>query len=182
LALSRAEGWWVFAAATVYGFGKTFFWPTMLGIVSEQFPKGGAVTLNTTGGVGMLGVGVVGAALLGNIQDRQIDRDLEKNSPAVYSEVVGVEQTSIFGKYKALDPEKVKTLGQPLQKEIDAVRASAKKNALATVAIFPAIMFVCYAGLLIYFRSRGGYKAQVLAGHAAADAEFTGGVPGPVEA
>ena len=32
-------------AATVYGFGKTFLWPTMLGVVSERFPKGGALTL-----------------------------------------------------------------------------------------------------------------------------------------
>ena len=29
-------------AATVYGIGKTFYWPTMLGVVSERFPKGGA--------------------------------------------------------------------------------------------------------------------------------------------
>ncbi len=182
IALSRAEGWWVFAAATVYGFGKTFFWPTMLGVVSEQFPKGGAVTLNTTGGVGMLGVGVVGAALLGNIQDRQVDRDLERNNPAVYSQVVGAEQTSVFGAYKPLDPKKLESLPKSEQEEIDAVKAAAKKNALATVAVFPAIMFVCYAGLLIYFRSRGGYKAEVLAGHSADDKEFTGGVVGPVEA
>src|SRR5262249_421525 len=30
----------IFAAATLYGVGKTFFWPTMLGITSEQCPKG----------------------------------------------------------------------------------------------------------------------------------------------
>jgi hypothetical protein len=126
--------------------------------------------------------GVVGAALLGNIQDRQIDRELEKNSPAVYEQVVGAEQTSIFGAYKALDPKKVEALPKPQQEEIDAVKAAAKKNALATVAIFPAIMFVCYVGLFIYFRSRGGYKAEVLTGHAAHDEEFTGGVVGPVEA
>ena len=30
------------AAATLYGFGKTFFWPTTLGVVSEQYPRGGA--------------------------------------------------------------------------------------------------------------------------------------------
>ena len=36
-------------AATIYGIGKTFFWPTMLGVVSEQFPRGGAVTLGAIG-------------------------------------------------------------------------------------------------------------------------------------
>ena len=29
----------IFIFATLYGFGKTFFWPTMLGVVSEQCPK-----------------------------------------------------------------------------------------------------------------------------------------------
>ncbi len=28
-------------AATVYGVGKTFLWPTMLGVVAERFPRGG---------------------------------------------------------------------------------------------------------------------------------------------
>ncbi len=41
-------------AATVYACGKTFLWPTMLGVASEQFPRGGAVTLGMIGGVGML--------------------------------------------------------------------------------------------------------------------------------
>ena len=43
--LSKAEGAMIFAAATIYGMGKSFFWPTTLGIVAEQFPKGGALTL-----------------------------------------------------------------------------------------------------------------------------------------
>ncbi len=35
-------------AATVFGIGKAFFWPTMLGVVAEQSPRGGALTLNAT--------------------------------------------------------------------------------------------------------------------------------------
>jgi len=42
-------------------------------------------------------------------------------------------------------------------------------------------MLVCYIALILYFRARGGYKAEVLVGHKAVDAEFTGGVPGPAE-
>lgn len=48
----------------------------MLGVAAERFPKGGALTLNAIGGMGMLSVGVIGAVFLGNIQDRQIDREL----------------------------------------------------------------------------------------------------------
>ena len=42
-------------------------------------------------------------------------------------------------------------------------------------------MCVCYLGLIVYFKSRGGYQAEVLTGHAAKDEKYTGGVPGPVE-
>src|SRR5262249_51184162 len=47
-------------AATVYGVGKTFFWPTMLGVISERFPKGGALALGVSGGIGMLSAGMLG--------------------------------------------------------------------------------------------------------------------------
>lgn len=43
-----------FGAATIFGFGKTFYWPTMLGVTSEQFPRGGPVLLAVMGGAGML--------------------------------------------------------------------------------------------------------------------------------
>src|SRR5205085_6181415 len=40
---------WVLAV-TVYGIGKTFYWPTLLGVISERFPKGGALALGLSGG------------------------------------------------------------------------------------------------------------------------------------
>src|SRR5690606_9351306 len=49
--LSFATGWYIFLAATLYGRGKTFFWPTTLGVVAEQTPKGGALTLNAVSGI-----------------------------------------------------------------------------------------------------------------------------------
>ena len=48
-----------FAAATVFGVGKTYFWPTMLGVTAELFPKGGAVTLAIMGGTGNLAVAFI---------------------------------------------------------------------------------------------------------------------------
>src|SRR6185369_11168500 len=76
ICLSKSTGLMILAAATIYGFGKTFFWPTMLGVVSEQFPKGGALTLNMISGIGMLAVGAVGNPLLGFIQDKYVDSHL----------------------------------------------------------------------------------------------------------
>ncbi|HWE04274.1 MAG TPA: MFS transporter [Tepidisphaeraceae bacterium] len=168
----------ILAAATVYGLGKTFFWPTMLGVVAEQSPKGGALTLNATGGVGMLGVGVVGAVFLGYIQDSSISKQLHRQDPAAYNSTVS-DKKWVFGEYKAVDEDKVKALPTDEQAKITSIGDDAKKGALATVAIFPGIMLACYLILIFYFKSQGGYEAQVLTGHAAVDGEYTGGVPGP---
>jgi MFS family permease len=48
-----------FVAATVFGAGKTFFWPVMLGVTSERFPKAGAMGLAIIGGTGMLSTAVI---------------------------------------------------------------------------------------------------------------------------
>jgi len=156
--LSRVAGVMIFIAATVYALGKTFFWPTMLGVAAERFPRGGALTLNAIGGMGMLSVGVIGAVFLGNIQDRQIDRELLIQHPALHAQVVAQEKASIFGKYQPVDKEKVAVLNEGEQKIVADTTATAKKNALMTVAIFPAIMLVCYLILILYFRAKGGYK------------------------
>jgi MFS family permease len=182
ICLSKSTGLMIFAAATLYGVGKTFFWPTMLGVVSEQFPKGGALTLNATGGVGMLAVGVLGAPFIGLLQENALSSDLKNQQPSLYA-VVKSEQDkeSVFGMYEAVDPDKVKHLPQPDQDAVQKIDESAKKGALATMAIFPSIMLVCYLILIAYFRAKGGYQAQVLTGHAAQDEEFTGGTAGPGE-
>ncbi len=48
-----------FVAATIFGVGKTYFWPTMLGVTSELFPRGGALLLAIMGGTGNLAVAFV---------------------------------------------------------------------------------------------------------------------------
>lgn len=160
--LSRATGILIFVAATIYALGKTFFWPTMLGVAAERFPKGGALTLNAIGGMGMLSVGVIGAVFLGNIQDRQIDRELYRQDPVVHAKVVTEEKSSVFGRYQPLDRDKVAGLDREEKVMVETIKTSAKKNALLTVAIFPAIMFVCYLALILYFRAKGGYRAEEL--------------------
>jgi hypothetical protein len=178
--LSTAAGVAILVAATFYGFGKTFFWPTMLGVVSEQFPKGGALTLNATGGVGMLGVGVLGFPFIGLLQENAVTSRLEKEQPALYSQVVTEEQ-GVLGTYKAVNPMKLEELPETQREIVAGIASGANQRALATMAIFPCIMLVCYLILIAYFRAKGGYKAEVLAGHAAEDEKFTGGVEGPGE-
>jgi len=47
-----------FAASTVFTLGVAFFWPTMLGITADLFPKGGALLISLVGGAGMLSIAV----------------------------------------------------------------------------------------------------------------------------
>lgn len=148
----------IFMAATLYGVGKTFFWPTMLGVVSEQYPRGGALTLNAIGGMGMIAVGSLGAAFLGTLQDVDKDRNLERASPAIYQSVVGQSETSFEMSYHKLDEAKLAALPAAQKEEAEKIFGETKQGALATVAILPAIMFACYLGLIFYFKSKGGYN------------------------
>lgn len=181
IALSYSVAGWIFAAATIYGFGKSFFWPTMLGVVAEQYPEGGALTLNVTGAVGMLGVGVVGVVFIGYIQDRNIYSALRTEQPAILARIEGPPKNSVFGTYQSVDQEKSKNLSKPDKELVDTISNQASKSALKTVAILPCIMLLCYLILIGYFRSKGGYDRQVLTGHAAEDKVYTGGVPAPAD-
>jgi MFS family permease len=69
--LSFASGYTAFAAAAVFGMGVSFFWPTMLGFVSEYLPKTGALGLALMGGAGMLCVAFA-LPVLGGIYDAKV--------------------------------------------------------------------------------------------------------------
>lgn len=168
--LSFAAGMaFIFAAATLYGIGKTYFWPTMLGVVSEQCPKGGALTLNAIAGIGMLTVGIVGGPLIGAMQEASAEKAIKAEKEGLY-EAVSKEDSYFLGSYNAIDDEKVKA--HPEADKINEIAGEAKQGALAKVAIFPAFMLICYLGMMFYFKSRGGYKAVELAdGHQTGDAD-----------
>ncbi|MBC8180730.1 MFS transporter [candidate division KSB1 bacterium] len=159
--LSLSTGITILIVATLYGLGKTFFWPTMLGVVSEQCPRGGALTLNAVGGMGMLAVGVLGMPFIGLLQDNTSSSLLEKTQPALYSQVV-VEKDGILGQYEAIDQDKKTALLGEEKAVVDGIVDRAQHGALAYMAIFPMIMLVGYLLLILYFKSRGGYKPVVL--------------------
>ena len=58
----------VFAAAAVFAVGVCYYWPTMLGVTSERFPRGGSFLLALMGAVGMFSVAIV-LPLMGHVQD-----------------------------------------------------------------------------------------------------------------
>ena len=169
-ALSRTSGAGmaaIFAAATLYGVGKTFFWPTILGLTSEQCPRGGTLTLNAMGGIGMLAVGILGAPFIGYLQETSATRQLEAANPALY-QTVTVEKTYLLGGYKAIDPLKSAAVTEEAaQAAIKTATTSGQFSALGKMALFPTFMLACYIALMVYFKSRGGYK-PVRIGDAAA--------------
>jgi MFS family permease len=54
--LGHSTGNMIFVGALVFGMGVCYFWPTMLGFVSENLPRTGAVGMNLMGGAGMFAV------------------------------------------------------------------------------------------------------------------------------
>ena len=58
----------VFAAAAVFAVGVCYYWPTMLGVTSERFPRGGSFLLALMGAAGMFSVAIV-LPLMGHVQD-----------------------------------------------------------------------------------------------------------------
>jgi fucose permease len=68
--LSSLTGNMTWVAAGVFAVGVCFFWPTMLGFVSEYLPKTGAVGLAIMGGGGMLSVAFI-LPILGKYLDQQ---------------------------------------------------------------------------------------------------------------
>jgi MFS family permease len=123
-------------AATVYGIGKTFLWPTMLAVVSEQFPKGGAITIGAAGGVGMLSAGLLGGPGIGFLQDQNASANLAQANTAVYERYKAPKENEfLWMKTVGLDGAKVGVLedgGKEAERALDLMRQEqAKPEAIA---------------------------------------------------
>jgi MFS family permease len=196
----------IVAAATIYGIGKTFLWPTMLGVVGERFPKGGALTMGTVGGIGMLSAGLLGGPAIGYKQDYHASQELREKAPDTFNRYVSKDENSLYGvlpEISGLDGMKVSVLkddGKDLAKQVASLKSIAKldekgveqiqevaawwtdaeayaavdkplveeariyggRMALKLTAAVPAMMAIGYLLLILYFASKGGYRAVEL--------------------
>ena len=127
--LGNAEGAVMcIVAATVYGIGKTFLWPTMLAVVSEQFPKGGAITIGAAGGVGMLAAGLLGGPGIGFLQDKNASENLRSASAAVFERYRAPKENEFLSfRADGLDGSKVGVL-EDGGKEAERALALMKKE------------------------------------------------------
>lgn len=130
--LGYAQGYMAFAAAAVFAVGICFFWPTMIGFVSENLPKTGPLGLSLMGGIGLLSTSLV-LPYMGQVYESQIafavprGYDLE----ALRFAVVGSSEAAVWAQAKL----------------------SAGANTLRYVSILPAILIVAFT--LLYFKRKG---------------------------
>jgi MFS family permease len=153
-------------ALAVYAVGKTFFWPTMLAVVGDRFPRTGAVAMSLMGGIGMMSAGLLGGPGLGYAKDRFTAEHLMATSPAVYEqykaptpsrflfleEVHGLDGT----KLSAAQAASVKT---PEQKVAADASIVGDRETLKADSYIPAAMALVYVLLFVYFKAIGGYRA-----------------------
>jgi hypothetical protein len=121
-------------AATVWGTGVCYMWPTMLATASERFPRGGALLMGLMGTAGTLSIQFV-LPHMGAIFDAK-----------------KVEAAGGTAAFDALQPGP----------ELDRVLGIAAQTSFRAVAILPAILLLVFAAIWFYDRSRGGFRPEKL--------------------
>lgn len=152
-------------ALGIYAVGKSFFWPTMLAVVSDRYPRSGAIAISIMGGIGMLSAGIIGGPGLGYSKDRYAAETLKQTHPAVYESVKApAPSTFLFlDPVNAIDGSKLAaakeaTAPTPEQKAIVEADRTGDRKTLKADSFIPAVMAIIFLGVLLYFKSIGGYK------------------------
>jgi len=178
LGLQLASGMETFGMALValgiYAVGKTFFWPTMLAVASDRFPRSGAVAISIMGGIGFLGAGLIGGPGLGYSKDRYAAEALQSAQPALYAQVQAAEPSRFLflEPIHAIDGKQLAEAREAnprtaAQQAIVSADHTGDRRTLTADAFIPAAMAVIYLVLLLWFRSIGGYRAVHLEGTSA---------------
>ena len=151
-----------FVALTIYGIGKCFFWPTMLGSANERFPRTGALGLALMGGIGMIAASVAGPTM-GKFYDKGEIAYLQTTPLA----------TLVLAPDGTLNHEAVESIrkaakeGNPMAGEFAKSIAEGQKQGAAlsfrVVAVLPVVAFVIFALMWAGFKKKGGYAAVHIA-------------------
>ena len=113
--------WSAFAAATVFAWGVAFFFPTMVGVVSEKMPRTGSLGIVLTAGMGLGMAGAVGVPLLGKLADRYLAQSLPASTVDVLNQVSMKFPAYIARAKEAKDPA---VLGYREREVADALTAT----------------------------------------------------------
>lgn len=139
-ALSYANNWFLgILAATLWAMGVCYMWPTMLGITSERFPRGGALAMGMIGAAGSMIINY-GLAAIGGIYDHFTQKAL----PA------GTELKSMLAE-AASNPA--------VAQQIELAKNEAAPFAFRYVGLLAVVPMVIFGAWWFIDKSAGGYKA-----------------------
>jgi MFS family permease len=122
-----------FLAATVWGVGVCYMWPTMLAAASERFPRGGAFVMGLIGFAGCCSIYFV-LPQMGAIYD------------STKVKAAGGEEA-----FKHLTGD-----------ALNAVLVQASTASFQAVAILPAILLLVFGAVWLTDRAKGGFKPEKL--------------------
>lgn len=131
--LSHVSGNMIFVAAFIFGMGVTYFWPTMLGFISENIPESGALGMNLMGGAGMFAVSVY-MYFMGGFYDSIIVKQLPDGA--------------------SLDAYRSAAPGSAEATAFSQATAVAGPEILNATLVIPVALIVAFTGLFFYMRSR----------------------------
>jgi len=142
--LGHSTGNMLFVGALIFGIGVCYFWPTMLGFVSENLPKTGAVGMNFMGGAGMFAVSIY-MIFMGGYYDKLLAGKLPVGADLkTYSDA-------------AATPEMAAALNE-------AKKAAGPEIINATLVI-PIVLIAAFLILFFYMRGRKKPSLQPVAAH-----------------
>jgi fucose permease len=150
-----------FGYATLYGLGIAYFWPTMLGVASERFPKGGALILALMGTAGNISIGFA-LEKMGRIVDVYSVRSVEATDPALGRDIF---KLNADGKPIALNEARVNALapGSHDREIADQAKRVGFSMAFRWVSLLPLALVFIFGAIAISDRLRGGYQAVHIA-------------------
>jgi MFS family permease len=120
-------------AATLWGTGVCYMWPTMLATASERFPRGGALLMGLMGTAGTLSIQFV-LPKMGAIFD-----------------TTKVAAAGGEAQFNALRGD-----------ELERIKGIAAQTSFRAVAILPALLLIVFGAIWFYDKSKGGFKATKL--------------------
>lgn len=165
-------------AATVWGTGVCFMWPTMLAAASERFPRGGALLMGLMGTAGTLSIWFF-LPRMGAIYDQvklALAAHQDPGNPFILMlSAIGHGVSALLhlgtaplaneagaAAFAALEAA---AKSDPAQRAVlDGILDQASRTSFEAVAILPAMLLVVFGAVWLYDRSRGGYRPEKLDG------------------
>ena len=124
-------------AATVWGVGVCYMWPTMLASASERFPLGGALIIGLMGTGGDLSI-----------------------------QFVLPQMGSVFDAAKIRAAGGIDAFNAATGSQLNSALVYASQYSFRVVAILPAFLLIIFGAIWLYDRGRGGYRPEKIGGKA----------------